>query len=150
VTENPDIINKILQNIALATIIKGSNEDFRNIFGLNDGKSVYSLISESGNKYLVYTKGVEGAELFTRDYHLEIRAKETNVVSTIGAGDNFSAGIIYGLFNQLSDNYLPEELSPDKWEEIMNSGTLFASEVCGLSENYLPLDVAKRLLSGQI
>lgn len=137
VTENPDIINKILQNIALATIIKGSDEDFRNIFGLNNGQQVYLRISKSGNKVLVYTKGAVGAELFARDFHLDVKAKETKVVSTIGAGDNFSAGIIYGLFNLLSDKYLPKELSPNNWEEIMNSGTLFASEVCGSSENYL-------------
>ncbi|MCX6236190.1 MAG: PfkB family carbohydrate kinase [Bacteroidia bacterium] len=150
VAEKPEIVNKILQNIALATIIKGSDLDFRNIFGLNDGRSVYSLVTESGNKYLVYTKGSEGAELFTRDFHLVIAAKETKVISTIGAGDNFSAGIVYGIFNHMTDNSLFEELTPNKWEEIMNYGILFATEVCGSSGNYFPLDAAKRLLSGQI
>jgi len=148
VIENPEIVNKILQNISLATIVKGSDEDFRNIFGLNDGESVYSLISDSGNKVFVYTKGSDGAELFNRDFHLEVKAKETKVVSTIGAGDNFSAGIIYGLFNQLSGNHLPEELSPNKWEVIMNSGTLFASEVCGSSENYLSEETGYSLRNG--
>jgi fructokinase len=150
VTDQPDIVNKILQNIALATIIKGSDEDFRNIFGLNDGESVYSLISDSGKKVLVYTRGADGAELFTRDFHFTIAAKETKVVSTIGAGDNFSAGIVYGLYNHMIDNILFEELTPDSWEGIMNSGILFASEVCGSSQNYLSEETGTRLQSDLI
>lgn len=147
-TENPEIINKILQNIALATIIKGSDQDFRNILGINDGKSVYSRISEIGYKYLIYTKGADGAELFTPDFHLDISANEIKVVSTIGAGDNFSAGIVYGLFNCMINNQLFEKLTPNKWEEIMNSGTLFASEVCGSSENYLTEETGNRIRIG--
>ena len=148
IAEKPEIINKVLQNIGLATIIKGSDEDFRNIFGLSYGPQVFSRISESGNKVLVYTKGAVGAELFTRGFHLEFKAKETKVVSTIGAGDNFSAGIIYGLFNQLSDNILFEELTPKNWQVIMNFGTFFASEVCGSSENYLTEETGNTLRNG--
>jgi fructokinase len=145
VTDKPEILNKILQNIALATIIKGSDQDFRNIFGLNDAKSVNAFISKMGNSVLIYTKGAEGAELFTHDSHLEIKAKETKVVSTIGAGDNFSAGIVYGLYNYMIDNESFNELTSTKWEEIMNSGTLFASEVCGSSENYLTKETGNKL-----
>ena len=143
--DKPGLLDKILQNIALATIIKGSDQDFQNIFGLNDAKQVYSQISELGTKYLVYTKGAEGAELFAPDIHLAIKANETKVVSTIGAGDNFSAGIVYGLFNHLINNQHFEDFTPSEWEEIMKSGTLFASEVCGSSENYLPEVTSKRL-----
>ena len=146
-TEKPEIVNKILQNIALATILKGSDQDFQNIFGLNDAKSVFTQISESGNKTLVYTKGATGAELFTPDFDFAVRAKETNVISTIGAGDNFSAGIVYGLFNQLYNNLSFEKLAPPEWEKIMNYGILFSSEVCGSSENYLSEETAESLRS---
>lgn len=145
VAGKPEIVNKITENMALATIIKGSDQDFRNIFGLNDGGSVYSRISESGNQVLVYTKGAEGSELFARDLHLQIPVKQTKVVSTIGAGDNFSAGIVYGLYNQLINNFLSENITALEWEKIMNYGTLFSSEVCGSSENYLSLEMGKKL-----
>ena len=145
VTGNTEIINKIIENIALATIIKGSDQDFQNIFGLNNGIDVYSRISESGDKYLIYTKGAEGAELFAPDFHLINAAKTTMVVSTIGAGDNFSAGIVYGLYNYLISNQRFRELTPRTWEVIMDSGTLFASSVCGSYENYLPEETAKGL-----
>jgi len=146
-TDKPEIVNKILQNIALATLVKGSDQDFRNIFGLNDAKSVFTRISESENKYLLYTKGADGAELFTPDFDFVVQAKETKVISTIGAGDNFSAGIVYGLFNQLDNNLSFEKLAPLDWEKIMNYGILFSSEVCGSSENYLSEETAESLRS---
>jgi len=146
-TDKPEIVNKILQNIALATLVKGSDQDFQNIFGLNDAKSVFTRISESENKYLVYTKGADGAELFTPDFNFAVQAKETKVISTIGAGDNFSAGIVYGLFNQLDNNLSFEELAPPDWAKIMNYGILFSSEVCGSSENYLSEETAESLRS---
>jgi len=146
-TDKPQIVNKILQNIALATIVKGSDQDFQNIFGLNDAQSVFTRISESGNKTLVYTKGANGAELFTPDFDFAVQAKETNVISTIGAGDNFSAGIVYGLFNQLDNNLSFEKLTPLDWEKIMNYGILFSSAVCGSSENYIPEETAESLRS---
>ena len=148
-SEKPGIVNKILENIALATIVKGSNQDFENIFKIKNSKSVYTRISESGNKYLIYTRGAGGAELITPDFGLAIKAKETNVISTIGAGDNFSSGIIFGLFNQLVNNLLIEELTLPDWEKIMDYGILFSSEVCGSSENYLTKETGVRLRNVQ-
>ena len=143
--DKPELLKKILENISLATIVKGSDQDFQNIFGFNEAQRVYAHISESGNKYLAYTKGSQGAELFSRELHLAIAAKETKVVSTIGAGDNFSAGIVYGLYNRLINNRIFEDFTPSEWEEIMKSGTLFASAVCGSSENYLPAEIGESL-----
>ena len=133
--------------MSLATIIKGSDQDFRNIFGIPDGNSAYSKIRESGDKILIYTRGAGGAELFTPDLHLEVPARKTNVISTIGAGDNFSAGTVFGLFKKLTNNLTLSNLSLADWEEIMNFGTLFASEVCASSQNYLPVEFGEKLIS---
>jgi len=146
----PESLSKILQNIALATIIKGSDQDFRNIFGIKDGKSAWSKISESGNPILVYTKGAQGAELFTPELHLEVPAKTIKVISTIGAGDNFSAGIVFGLFNNLTDNQTLKNLTATDWEEIMNFGAFFALAVCVSSANYIPEETAKKLRLGNV
>ncbi len=141
--DKPETIHKILRNISLANIIKGSDQDFLNIFGLNESKDVYSMISESGGRVLIYTKGADGAELFAGDLHLQIPAIATKVVSTIGAGDNFSAGIVFGLNQKLKTTI--SDLLPSDWEAIMSFGALFASEVCASSENYIPEKLGKRL-----
>jgi len=146
-TDKPELLQKIIRNMSLATIIKGSDQDFRNIFGIPDENSAYSKIRESGDKILIYTRGAGGAELFTPDLHLEVSARKTNVISTIGAGDNFSAGIVFGLFKKLTNNLTLSNLSLADWEEIMNFGTLFASEVCASSQNYLPVEFGEKLIS---
>jgi len=147
---NPAIIHKILENISLSTIVKGSDEDFRNIFGITNGKNVYSHISEEGNPILVYTKGPDGAELLTPDLHLIVSALKTHVVSTIGAGDNFSAGIVYGLFHQLKGNLILNDLQTNNWEDIMDYASMFASAVCESAENYLPAEMGKTLRNDSI
>ena len=146
--DQPETIRKILKNISLANIIKGSDQDFRNIFGLNDSKLVYSRISESGKRVLIYTKGTDGAELFAGDFHLQIPALPTKVISTIGAGDNFSAGIVYGVSRKLSNSI--SDFMPADWEAIMSFGALFASEVCGSAENYIPKEMGTRLRPDEI
>ncbi len=146
-TDQPELLQKIIVNISMAHIVKGSDQDFRNIFGLEVGQKVWSKIRESGPQALVYTKGGEGAELFIHDLHLQIAARATQVVSTIGAGDNFSAGVVYGLFQNLKKNRTLKDLTSADWEEIMSFGILFASEVCGSAENYLTAETGKRLQS---
>ena len=146
-TDKPDLLHKIIGNMALATIIKGSDQDFRNIFGVSSGESAWSLIPEQEKHVLVYTKGGDGAEIFEHDTHLEIPAQATKVVSTIGAGDNFSAGIVYGLYQKLIAGVPLKQFMPADWEEIMNYGAFFASAVCGSHENYIPAETSEKLRS---
>ena len=136
---------RIFENFELASIIKGSDQDFRNILGLENGSNVFSRISEFGPKCLFYTKGSMGAELFAKNIHLDKPAQKIKVQSTIGAGDNFSAGIVYGLYKYLIEDLSYTSFEEKNWKEILNAGTLFASEVCSSMENYLPIECAKQL-----
>jgi len=142
---DPHAKGKILENISQATIVKGSDEDFRNIFNASDGVGAYAQIRKTGAEYLVYTKGADGAELFTPQFHLQIKAPKLNVVSTIGAGDNFSAGIVYGLYSNKLKGLSFKDLKTEDWRKIMEFGTLFAGEVCQSSENYISLQTAQSL-----
>lgn len=143
--DKPELLEKINQNIELATIVKGSDEDFHHIFGEDNPQNMYTRMATSENKYLIYTKGEKGAELLGQTIHLSVAANKTKIVSTVGAGDNFSAGIIYELYNQLENNKTLHDLKPAEWEKVMQSGTLFASAVCGSAKNYLPKEIAKNL-----
>lgn len=138
-TDKPELLKKTFENFELASIIKGSDQDFMNIFGFEDGQSVYNRISEFGPKCLFYTKGARGADLFLQNIHIEIPAPKIKVESTVGAGDNFSAGIVYGLYNYLIEELSYTSFEEKEWREVLNSGTTFATEVCGSAENYLPI-----------
>jgi len=52
---------------------------------------------ERGPALVAYTRGPEGAILFTRDARVEVAPPKVQVVDTTGAGDAFTAGIIYSL-----------------------------------------------------
>jgi fructokinase len=142
---DPQMMKKILENISLATIIKGSDEDFHFIFKSNRSIHISELIRDLGPLYLIYTKGSKGAEFFTANLHFELNAMKINVVSTIGAGDNFSAGVIFGIYHKLLNNVQMIDFSAIDWQYIMTMGSFFASRVCESTENYISLETAKRI-----
>lgn len=143
--DDSHFMRKILENISLSTIVKGSDEDFSFIFNESEGRGAYEKVREAGADYLVYTKGPKGAELVTPEFHLNIKSRTIDVVSTIGAGDNFSAGLVYGLYSNLLKGLLLKDLKIEDWREIMESGVHFASDVCQSSENYISWETAKLL-----
>jgi fructokinase len=131
-----DLKPVILENFRMADIVKGSDEDFRNVFGTETGEETYNRLPDCA-KVLIYTKGKNGSEFYCPGKRLSRPAKKINPLSTIGAGDNFSAGIAYGLlkYNVLREDILsiPERV----WENILNCGNDFASEVCLSYDNYI-------------
>lgn len=131
------LMPSIGENISLSTIVRGSDEDFMNIFGLSDGAEIFNSIRSLGCGCLLITRGSAGAELFTDRIRIQLPAPETDAVSTIGAGDSFNAGIIYGLFKkEITVRELPE-ISEGDWRVIIGYGLEFAAEVCGGFENYI-------------
>lgn len=46
---------------------------------------------------VVVTRGSNGCVLFSREEMVEVEGKAVRVADTVGAGDSFSAGLIYGL-----------------------------------------------------
>jgi len=125
------------ENMALANIVRGSDEDFENLFGLNAGEMVFERLNQLSCKNLIYTCSDKGAEVFTEKIRFHVPAKKTEVISTIGAGDSFNAGIIYGLVKKGLTCVDLSQISEGDWKEIINDGIEFAAEVCGSYENYI-------------
>ncbi|MBW6461179.1 MAG: carbohydrate kinase [Bacteroidales bacterium] len=139
------LMSFVQENIALADIIRGSDEDFDNLFGLDDVKAVHARVKSLGCGHLIRTCGRRGAELFAGDTRLHLPAPKINVVSTIGAGDSFNAGIIYGLVkNGVTPEGL-EKLDLNDWCGIMEYGIRFAAEVCCSYDNYIDPDSEFRI-----
>ncbi len=143
---DPLMMKKIMENISLATIVKGSDEDFHFIFKTKQSTTAFELIQKAGPHYLIYTKGPDGVELFTSGFHLELDALKIKVVSTIGAGDNFSAGVIFGIYNKLLDQTAFRDFSRMDWQYILSMGNYFSAQVCESSENYISKESAGALI----
>lgn len=128
----------LLENIAFANIIKASDEDLQNIFGELSFEDCFSEIKKiNADAIFVITLGKEGVIAFYKEMVLSLSAKEVRLVSTIGAGDAFTAGMIYFLEkNKISRNKLLE-MDKNILEKMLESGNRFAAEVCGSMENYV-------------
>lgn len=130
----------ILENISYADIVRGSHEDFYNIFGSENSKNTYSKIMENGCNILVYTDSEKGVNVNTGYFISEYILPKINPISTIGAGDNFNAGIIYSVYtNKLAKQDLFDG-GEEVWNKIINSGICLATAVCLSNENYVSKD----------
>lgn len=132
----------ILENMAMASIVRCSDEDMDLIFNSMDVDEAYDTI-KSFCPCLVYTSNSKAVFLRSPLVAASLPVKKIDPVSTIGAGDNFNAGLIYGLLRNNIKKENLETLDIAGWEILMNFGVEFATEVCLTYENYIPLEFAQ-------
>ncbi|WP_099464704.1 carbohydrate kinase family protein [Parabacteroides provencensis] len=132
----------VLENLEYADIVRGSDEDFLNLFGKTDMQTVYKEHIKFYCSRFISTHGENGVNLFTNTMNEHFDAPSIRPVSTIGAGDNFNAGIIFGLLQQDVRYADLNTLSKEKWEKIIRCGMDFASEVCQSYNNYISEEFA--------
>jgi len=60
------------------------------------------LLKEYDLRYIIVTRGAQGASLYSTQGKIEIEALPVEVVDTTGCGDAFTAGIIYGMARRFS------------------------------------------------
>ena len=134
----------ILENFEFADIIKGSDEDFENIYNEQDAQLTYKEHIEFYCKNFIYTQGEKGAAVFSKNFFKKYPANQVVPVSTVGAGDNFNAGIIYGLIKyDVTLNDLKNGIPEDKWDKIMKCAVDFSAFVCGTYDNYISTEFAR-------
>jgi fructokinase len=137
----------IWENFEFADIIKGSDEDFENIYNKQDAKSIYKEYIEFYSKNFIYTQGEKGATVFGRDFYKEYPINPIVPVSTVGAGDSFNAGFIYGLIkHQVTLNDLNNGIPEEKWDNIVKCAVDFSSFVCATYDNYISVEFARDYL----
>lgn len=136
----------ILENFELADIIRGSSEDFEVMFNKTDAESVYRAQIDFYCKNFIYTQGGNPIEFraqggLKKQYDVE----PTQTVSTIGAGDNFNAGFVYGLVKYgVTREMLQEGVPENTWDAVVSEAQQFAANVCGSINNSVDLDFAKK------
>ncbi len=125
------------ENISYASIVKASDEDIENIFGITNMTEAYNIIKKAGCKNLIITENKKGVRLFTKNIIKHYDVPEINPVSTIGAGDSFNAGLIYAI-NKLSITNLDvNNIDIPLWDKIIETGIAFATDVCLSYDNYI-------------
>jgi fructokinase len=136
----------LLENFELADIVRGSSEDFEILFKKKDADSIYRSQIAFYTKKFIYTRAADPIELraeggLSKQYPV-IKAK---TVSTIGAGDNFNAGFLYGLIkNGITRQQMEQGLSEQQWDSIIGCGLEFSQEVCRSLYNYVSPEFAQQ------
>ena len=121
-------VDNILRNLKNADIVKASKADLKNIFGNMSLESYVEVIRSFGVKLVVVTLGGDGALASNKTgTYVTVPARENRrYQNTIGAGDNFSSGLLY----YISRNIDKTSLS-DLDEEFITKAISFSNEVAG-------------------
>lgn len=145
-SELPAFRPMIEENLKMATIVRGSDEDFRNIFGAESPDQAWDTVRKYCN-CLIYTANASGVSVFTPSFKGRFEVMKIEPVSTIGAGDNFNAGVIASLYSMDASPSSIVNLGQAEWDKIIGTAIEFASEVCLSYDNYIGLPFASRYRS---
>ena len=129
--------SSVIENFEFADIVRASDEDFLNLYGNTNIDQIYKEEIKYYCKRLITTHGAEGVNFFTESFSTHYDAIPINPVCTIGAGDNFNAGLIYGLIKyNIGLSNLPS-IDQKTWNNIIRCGIDFSTEVCQSYTNYI-------------
>lgn len=135
----------IIENLEYADIVRGSREDFFYMYGLQDADKIYREKVKFYCPNFLCTAGGEQVALRTAIVAKEYDIPPLEAVSTVGAGDNFNAGIIYGLLKYDVHRDDLSSLDTATWDKVIACGMAFAAEVCRSVGNSISPEFAKSL-----
>jgi len=143
--EKERLMSHFLGNFGFASVVRCSDEDLSVLFPGYKTDEIYKKFISPYCPNFIVTQGEKETLLFTGSFRKSYPTKPLKIVSTIGAGDNFNAGIIYGMMREES---IPENISSFEektWDRWMNYGQKFAGKACESIENYVPVGFNKTL-----
>ena len=133
----------LLENFELADIVRGSSEDFQILFKKSDADSVYRSQISFYTKNFIYTHAADPIELRAAGLSKQYPIPPIETVSTIGAGDNFNAGFLFGLIrHHITRQDILRGLTEQQWDSLVLSGQQFSADVCRSLYNYVTPDFA--------
>ena len=134
----------MLENLEYTDIVRGSVEDLDNLFGISDPDRIYKREIEFYCKNFLCTDAGGDIRLITPSVQKNFKVEKIDTVSTIGAGDNFNAGVIYGLikYDVRRDNL--KEIDEQTWDKIIQCGKDLAANVCQTFDNSISKEFAEK------
>lgn len=142
------ITPNLIENLEYADVVRGSRDDFSILYRMPEAQHVYTAEISFYCKKFICTDGANPIEVraengFGKAYDVP---KNDHVVSTIGAGDNFNAGFIYGFIqNGITKDDILRGLSEAQWDQCIASGQQFSAESCKDIYNYISKEYGERL-----
>jgi fructokinase len=135
----------IIENLEFADIVRGSSIDFDHLYSMQDVDKVYRDRVQFYCPNFICTQGAGNVALRTKSITKDYPMEPIKTVSTVGAGDNFNAGIIYGMLKydiRRDDIYT---MGAERWDKVIEYGQMFASEACKSLNNSISREFAQKL-----
>ena len=137
----------LLENFEVADIVRGSDEDFEVMYNKRECDSVYRSEISFYTRKFIYTRGSQPVELRAENgFCKQYPVPPTTTVSTIGAGDNFNAGFVYGLIKYgITRNDIEIGLTEQQWDQLMACAQAFSANCCQSLSNSIDADFAQKM-----
>lgn len=135
--ERIKLAEALIENLEFADIVRGSADDFTYLYEMTDADKIYSEKIKFYSRNFIFTSGDGDVRLFTANRSSRYPIKKVKVVSTVGAGDNFNAGVAYGLSTMGITREALSSMTPEQWDKVMGCGLDFSAHACTLIENYV-------------
>lgn len=141
-TDVMKVTPNLLDNLDYADIVRGSVDDFEVLYRKQDPETIYKAEISFYCKRFICTRGAQPAVVLADGGVVgEYPVDTTDTVSTIGAGDNFNAGFIYGLLRHgITRDHLDRGLTQQQWDGLIADALAFAAESCKSIYNYISVD----------
>jgi fructokinase len=136
--ELDDLKPAILKNFMRSHIVRGSTDDFEVMYGHRNAQLIYDIYIRDYCPVFICTDGPRSVTVCTPQHTFSFPVPPVgDVVSTVGAGDNFNAGLSCALIWQdISRDDLPD-LPESMWQKLISTACLFAAEACRSTDNYV-------------
>lgn len=137
INERVKLGEALIENLEFADIIRGSSEDFENLYGECDAKHIYDDKIKFYCPNFIYTQGGADVSLFTKFGVKAHPVHDIEVCSTVGAGDNFNAGVVYGIITQGVTREELYKMPMENWQNIIECGLEVSARACMSLDNYV-------------
>ena len=134
----------IIENLEYSDIVRGADVDFINMYNLSDIDKIYKNKIQFYCPNFIYTSGNKSISLRSKQVTKEYKVEPISAVSTIGAGDNFNAGIIFGLLKYNIGYQELSNMNEAMWDKIIQCGKDFSAEVCMSFSNSVSKEFAEK------
>ena len=127
----------LLENLEYADIVRGSTEDFDILYKKTDADVIYRSQIAFYIKNFILTQGSNPVELrAVGDIKKQYAVEKMETLSTIGAGDNFNAGFVYGLIKYgVTREMILSGFDETIWDQLIACAQQFSANVCKSIDN---------------
>lgn len=127
--EDTDLLQKrILEFLPKADILKISDEELEFITGKTAIEDALESLFVGRVKLVIYTKGADGAEAYTKKARANVPGQKVNAIDTTGAGDAFIGSMLYQLAKDGITTENIENINAQTLEKYLNRSNAYCAK----------------------